>query len=169
MLRITPANHSRIGRQREAEEARQQKQDILEAVARRRAEEQYKSKGRVRAFKEGEKINSEIRQEIDNGLFELLMKLEERLHQSKPSSSLTLPLLSSSNKSSEVLLGAAIALCDHDLIRAIQLRIKHTPGLGLATISKESILLIHSRHLSATKRTARYVRAYNDVTTESRR
>lgn len=128
--------------EREAEEARQQELDILEAVARRRAEEQYKSKGRVRDFEKGEKINSEIRQEIDSGMFELVIKVEERLQHSKPSSSLTLPLLSSSNTSSEVLLGAAIALCDHDLIRAIQLRIKHAPGFGLATLSKNSMLLI---------------------------
>lgn len=130
--------------EREAEEARQQQQDRIQAARRRRAEDEYKNKRKFRgnAFAKETERDMQLSREIDNELFELLMRLEKRLKSRLPSSSLTLPLLSSSNNTSQVLLGAAIALGDHDLVRAIQLRIKHSPGLGLATLSKESVQLI---------------------------
>jgi len=69
------------------------------------------------------------------------MMMEQQL-EIRSTASVTLPLLSSSNKPSEILLGAALALGDMDLVRAIQLRIKHSPGLGLTKLSPESVRFI---------------------------
>jgi hypothetical protein len=142
---------------REEEEARQAKEDRIEELMQRQMEAEMKKKGRRTRRRNGNgeddgsdfesemDFQMELTHKIDQVLFDLLLGIEanaqERHNKDDREASLCLPLMSSSkrNETGEILLGAALALGDEDLVRGASLRVSHSPGLGLTKLSTESL------------------------------
>lgn len=125
----------------EAKEVEQRRQDRREELQRRLEEAERKQKGKGGSDVEDE-LNStaDIFRGIDDALLDMLQELQKRAERTSPP--LTLPLLSSSNKPDEILLGSALALGDEDVVKNALSRIQNSPGLGVTRLSRESITLI---------------------------